>query len=90
MNPRISFAVTTFLGFMILMAATTGPGPDWPQPYAAIGPALFWVGVIGLFMTRPSKSKVKQEELEERLRELELQNKIAEAEERVASRKRDA
>ena len=90
MNPRIILVVSLVLGLVLGLAAFGGRGPDWPQPYAAIGPALFWVGVIGLFMTRPSKSKVKQEELEERLRELELQNKITEAEERVASRKRDA
>ncbi len=89
MNQRIFLVAILVLGIAISLAAFT-PEPDWPQPYAAIGPVLFWIGVIGLFMTAPSKSKVKQEKLEERLRELEIQNKIAEAEERIANRKRDA
>jgi hypothetical protein len=60
------------------------------MPWAAIPGVFFWVGLIGFFAAKPSKAKQKQEDLEERLRELELQNKIAEAEERIANRKRDA
>ena len=61
-----------------------------PMPWAIIAGALFWIGLIGFFAAKPSKAKRKQEDLEERLRELELRNKIAEAEERLQGRSRDA
>jgi hypothetical protein len=63
---------------------------DPPLPWGAIPGVMFWVGLIGYFAARPSKQKAKEEQLQERLRELELQNRIAEAEARLESRKRDA
>ena len=88
--------------FFILMMALSLPifflfiygNDDLPMPVKSIPAVFFGGGLIGYIATRPSKKKKDaeetKEELESRLRDLELRNKIAEAEDRLKQRGRDA